>query len=360
MKKTGLLLVNLGTPQSAAVRDVRSYLREFLMDKNVIPLPVVLRWILVYGVITPFRSPKSAAAYQSIWEKEGSPLMVNSRRFFEKLKTQKIAEEMEMALSMRYGQPSIEMGVKQLIDSGVERIVVAALYPQYSRASTATVWEKVASVVNNKSADITVDELPPFYSEPEFIHVWHDVGKRMIETFCPEKVLFSFHGLPQQAILDEDTSGKICYQRRDCCEKPGVMKSFCYRHHCIVTAQELAKSLRLPEGRWEYSFQSRLGKQEWIQPYTQDRIEELARQGVRRILVFCPSFVADCLETLEEVAIGLNERFKQLGGEELQLVPCPNDSDEWVRGFSAIVQRYLAGHPNPKKAPLLDRHDSGQ
>lgn len=328
--KKGLLLINLGTPSSPKKSAVRNYLREFLTDKRVIDLPALIRYPLVYGTILPFRPKQSARAYQAIWTNEGSPLLTHSRNLQRKVQAQ-LGDDWKVVLGMRYGNPSIAQGLEQLDDC--EQLVVFPLYPQYSSAATGSSIDKVLQLMKGKNSQLTI--IRDFYQHPGFI----DAQAALIQPQLAQHdyLLFSFHGVPERHLIRLGCS-QICATN---CAPIDKVNSLCYKAQCYTTGRELVKKLDLSENKYEISFQSRLGKTPWIKPYTDELLPELIKKGVRRLAVSFPSFVADCLETLEEVGIRAKEQWLALGGERFTLIPCVNDSDIWVGGLIRIVEHHL-------------------
>jgi ferrochelatase len=336
-RPVGALLVNLGTPDSPEVRDVRRYLREFLCDPRVIDLPAPLRLALVYGVILPLRPRRSAAQYASIWIPEGSPLRVYSEALRAAVERE-LGPEFRVALAMRYGQPSIDAALDALVAGDVERIVVVPLFPQYSSAATGSALERVLAALARRANVPAVSTVNAFYGHPAFVAALAEVTRTALAGFDAEHVLFSFHGLPERQIRASDPTGRHCLARAECCAAIGPENRDCYRAQSFATARALAAALALPADRWSVSFQSRLGRAAWIAPATDRMLPELAARGVRRLAVACPSFVADCLETLEEIGIRAREQWRELGGEELRLTPCVNAAPRFVAGVAQMVR----------------------
>lgn len=339
---TGLLLLNLGTPEAPTAAAVRPYLREFLSDPRVINIPGPLRWFLVNCIIVPFRSPKSAHAYQSIWTPEGSPLLTATQKLAAKVRARlsdapSSSPAVQVQVAMRYGTPSIPQALEALKKAGAERIVVFPLYPQYSSATSASSMERVVEVAKQEWNMPTLSFVPPFYDHPAFIDAVYAAGIDAYRSFQPDHVLFSYHGLPENHLEQCDETGTHCLRKIDCCEQITAVNSFCYRAHCMATTRALVQRFDLVDGRHSTSFQSRLGRQEWVKPYTEETLHRLAKQGVKRLAVLCPAFVADCLETLEEIGMRAKEDFVAAGGEDLALIPCVNDHDVWVDGVIRLV-----------------------
>ena len=336
MGKKGILLVNLGTPDSPEVSDVRTYLDEFLMDERVIDINAFQRTLLVKGIIVPFRSPKTSKLYKEIWDENGSPLLYYSKIQAAMLQ-EKLGEEYQVELAMRYQNPSIASGLDRLKAGLVESIQVIPLFPQYASASTGSVIQKVMELVSKWQT------VPPI----SFINSFHD-NELMIDTFAenaqkyqPEsydQILFSFHGLPERQLKKCDHTGQHCLKKDDCCSTLTDVNKFCYSAQCHDTARLIAKRLNIPAEKYSVCFQSRLGKEPWVQPYTSDVLKELAEKGKKRLLVFCPAFVADCLETLYEVSVEYHEEFRALGGEEVQLVASLNDDPKFIEALVEMVK----------------------
>jgi ferrochelatase len=339
--RIGVLLVNLGTPERLDLRSVARYLAEFLDDPRVIDLPTFPRRLLLYGLILPFRSRRSLHAYRAIWTEDGSPL---------RLHTEKLAMAVQGELgsgfvvmpAMRYGKPSLTEALDHLAELGCERLVLAPLYPQYASSSTGTVLQAALSHLAPRWNLPSLGVVPPFYAAPEFLDLWaahllEQVGSLDEQDF----VLFSFHGLPERHLRRGDPSGH-CLSFPDCCATPGKVP-FCYRAQCFSTARALAQRLNLSADRSCVSFQSRLGRQPWLEPATSEVLVELAARGVQRLVVTAPSFVADCLETLEELGISGRRAFLDAGGSSFQLVPCLNHDSRWAAVLASLVRRAVPG-----------------
>ena len=337
MGKKAVLLVNLGTPDSPSTADVRTYLNEFLMDPRVIDINPISRTLLVRGVITPFRSPKSAKLYRAIWDdKTGSPLMHYSL-LQQKALQQRLGDEYIVELAMRYQNPSIASALDRLKAALVDDIQVIPLFPQYASASTGSVYDKVMELLSQW----------PTKPNVSFINSFHD-NEGMIATFAdnalkhnPEAydhVLFSFHGLPQRQLVKADHTHQHCLKATDCCQTLTEANKFCYSAQSHHTAKLIAEKLNIPKEKYTICFQSRLGSDPWVQPYTSEIVAKLAKEGKKSLLVFCPAFVADCLETVYEVTTEYGDEFKALGGEEVQLVESLNDSPIWIDALEKMVR----------------------
>ena len=336
MTDHALLLVNLGSPASTSVADVRRYLNQFLMDPYVIDLPWPVRRLLV-SLILIKRPEQSAHAYASIWWPEGSPLVVLTRRLQEAMRPHWTHGPVEIA--MRYGEPALPAVLQRLAAQGVRKVTLAPLYPQFADSTVTTVVEQAKATIAEHKLPLDMRVLRPFYDQPEYIDALVASAKPWLEQDFAH-LLLSFHGLPERHLKKLDPTGKHNFQAADCCRDASAeMLAVCYRGQCLRTAQAFARQMGLPEGKWSVSFQSRLGKAKWIEPYTEARLDELAKAGVKKLLVMCPAFVADCIETLEEIGDRGREQFIEAGGEELTLVPCLNDHPEWTKALTTLCER---------------------
>ena len=336
MGKKGVLLVNLGTPDSPQTKDVRRYLDEFLMDGRVIDVNPILRGLLVKGAIVPFRGPKSAKLYKEIWhDQNGSPLMHYSLLQRELLQ-QKLGSEYMVELAMRYQNPSIESALSKLKEANLDSLKVIALFPQYASASSGSVYQKVMEIVATWLTIPPVSFVNSFHNNALLIENFAENGRK----YQPENydhILFSFHGLPQRQLIKSDPTHHYCLKSKDCCQTLNDANKFCYSAQCHDTARLIAEKLNLSRDRYTICFQSRLGNDPWVQPYTSEVVAELAKQGKKKMLVFCPAFVADCLETVYEVTVEYGEEFKALGGEKIQLVESLNDSPMFIEALSEMA-----------------------
>jgi ferrochelatase len=324
----GVLLVNLGSPDSPSPKDVKKYLGEFLMDERVIDTNIIMRNILVKGIILNTRPKKSAEAYQKIWWKEGSPLIVISENFHKKVKDK---ATIPVELGMRYGSGNIKEGYDKLHAQGVTEVLLVPLYPHYAMSSFETVVEKAFEVQKKFFPSIKTEVLPAFYNEPDYIKVMSANIKEHLEGFDYDHILFSYHGIPERHILKSDTTKSHCKLDGSCCETASKAHATCYRHQCFETTKEIVKQLGLKEGTYSNSFQSRLGRDPWLKPYTDFEFERIPQEeGKKNMAVITPAFVSDCLETLEEIAMEGEEQFKEGGGENYKHIPCLNENEEWV------------------------------
>lgn len=336
MSKKGILLVNLGTPDSPATADVKKYLDQFLMDERVIDIPKLNRTLLVKGIIVPFRSPKTAKLYKEIWNENGSPLLYYSK-LQAKMLQERLGDDYHVELAMRYQSPSIASALANLKAGLVESIQVIPMFPQYASASSGSVMQLVMELVSKWQT------VPPI----SFVNSFHD-NELMIKVFAEnarkhdvasyDHVLFSFHGLPERQLLKCDHTGNYCLKSADCCQTLNDTNKFCYSAQGHDTARLIAKELNLSKDQYTVCFQSRLGKEPWVQPYTTDVLKKLAGEGKKRLLVFSPAFVADCLETLYEITVEYHEEFKALGGEHVQLVESLNDSPVFIEALAGMVK----------------------
>lgn len=325
--KKGVLLVNLGSPDSPTPKDVKPYLDEFLMDERVIDAPKWLRTLLVRGIILQTRPKKSAKAYQKIWWEEGSPLIVISERFRDKVKSQL---SLPVALGMRYGTMSIEKALGQLQSEGVDEVLLVPLYPHYAMSSYETVVVKTLEVQQQKFPEIKVTTMPAFYRNPDYVKVLADSIAEGLKDFEYDHVLFSYHGIPERHIRKSDPTKFHCKIDSSCCKINSVAHHTCYRHQCYDTTDLVIKEMNLDKSKVSSSFQSRLAGDPWLKPYTDFEFERLAKEGKENLAVVTPAFVSDCLETLEEIAMEGQEQFEEAGGKHYKHIPCLNDSEPWV------------------------------
>lgn len=325
--KKGILLVNLGSPDSPNPKDVKKYLGEFLMDERVIDVPLWARNLLVKGIILNTRPKASAAAYQKIWWEEGSPLIVLSERLKDKVQNK---VDFPVALAMRYGSMTIKNGLQELIDKGVEDVFLIPLYPQFAMATTETILVLAEEIRQQHFPNLKISDLPAFYNKPEYIEVLSDSIKRHLEGKEIDHLLFSYHGVPERHIRKSDITKSHCKIDGSCCKTPSSAHEFCYRHQCFEVTRLVAEKLKLEEGTYSTSFQSRLGFDPWLQPYTDRTIERLGKDGIKNMAIVTPAFVSDCLETLEEIAMEGQEIFHEIGGNEFTTIPCLNGDDAWV------------------------------
>ena len=327
--------MNLGSPDSTSVRDVRRYLNEFLMDERVIDVSLLWRFLLVRGIISPFRAPKSAEAYRSIWTDRGSPLVELTRQL--KTALQDIVTE-PVEICMRYGTPSPKeaLDIFQQKHSEIEEVVLVPLYPHYAMSSYETAAEYAKEIHKKNKYSFRLSVVEPFYDHPDYINALAEsIRPNLNQAF--DQLLFSYHGVPERHILKGDKTGHHCLQAENCCEVDSPAHAFCYRHQVITTTKLVAEKLKLPSSKFSYSFQSRLGRDEWLKPYTAQRLAQLPGEGVKKLLIVCPAFISDCLETLEEIAIQGKEIFLHNGGEEFHFIPCLNVRRDWVETLKKLT-----------------------
>jgi len=335
MNKTIVLLVNLGTPDSYSKKDIRKYLREFLSDPKVIDIPSIFRFLLLNFIILPFRPSKIAPSYKEIWTKEGSPLLVYSNKLINKLKSKSQNEEYFFELAMRYGNPSIEKALENIKKINPKCIKILPLFPQYSSATTSSIYEKVLSIISKWKVVPDIKLKSFFCNDDNYINSVVYIGEKYLSKNY-DHILFSFHGIPERHITRTDSFNYCSFGQ--CCNEINIENYFCYRAQCFYTANKIAENFKIEKNRYSISFQSRLGKTPWLKPYTSELIKSLAKEGKKNILVFCPSFVSDCLETKFEIEIEYNNLFKSLGGNSLQLVESLNDNDFWVENLLKIIK----------------------
>ena len=323
----GILLVNLGSPDSPEPNDVKKYLDEFLMDERVIDIPFVARNLLVRGIILNTRPKQSAAAYKKIWWEEGSPLIVISERLQKKMQEK---TDVPVGLAMRYGSMSIKKGMQELVDKGVDEILLFPLYPQFAMATTETILVLAEELQKKHFPNVTITSVPAFYNKPDYIEVLANSIAKHLEGVDYDHLLFSYHGVPERHIRKRDVTKSHCKIDKSCCVTPSKAHEFCYRHQCLEVTRLVAEKLKFQEDTYSSSFQSRLGFDPWLQPYTDRTIERLGKQGVKNLAIVTPAFVSDCLETLEEIAMEGQEIFHEMGGKDFTTIPCLNDDQEWV------------------------------
>ncbi|MGC8742946.1 MAG: ferrochelatase [Verrucomicrobiia bacterium] len=335
-KKKAALLINLGTPDSTSVDDVRRYLSEFLMDKYVIDIPYPLRYFLVNFIIVPKRAANSAEAYRKIWTEKGSPLLTISRELTEEVQKN---VSIPVELAMRYQKPSIKSAIEKLISMNVEQLLVIPLFPQYAMSTYKSAAMAVQEVVKRGGYKIEVNFQPPFYNEPDYISALVEVAKPFLSK-PSDYIIFSYHGLPERHIRKTDPTHSHCLKVPNCCNTPSPARDYCYRYQCLETTRLVAEQLNLSKDKYTVSFQSRLGVDRWLSPSTVDTLKNLAKNGIKKVFVLCPSFVADCIETLEEIAIRDREVFIESGGKELKLIPCLNTNPLWIQTISRWIKKF--------------------
>lgn len=327
--------MNLGSPDSTEIPDVKKYLNQFLMDGRVIDKPWLLRALLVKGIIVPFRAPKSAEAYKTIWTKEGSPLVELTRQLQAALQEQ-VDEPVEIA--MRYGNP----GPKEAFESflkrapSIEEVIALPLYPHYAMSSYETAVEYAKEIHKKNRFPFKLEFVSPFYNEPHYIDALAEVFKPYFEQEY-DHLLFSYHGIPGRHIRKSDITGHHCLQMKNCCEVASPAHAFCYRHQVFTTTRLVTERLNIPKDKYSISFQSRLGKG-WLTPFTDIRLKELPAEGIKKLLIVCPAFVSDCLETLEEIKIRGKETFMEAGGESFEMIPCLNTHPLWVKAIAGYME----------------------
>lgn len=324
--RAAVLMVNLGTPEAPTAKALRPYLKQFLSDRRVIEAPKLLWWLILHGIILPFRSPRSARAYARVWTEHGSPLLVESRSLADKLKAdfRKDLPRVKVLLAMTYGRPDIDAAIDRLRRENIQRLLVLPLYPQYSATTTAAVFDRVTDSLKRLRWLPELRFINNFHHDDRWLAAVSESIRRFRQARgAADKLLFSFHGIPKRNLLAGDP----------------------YYCQCQASAREIAARLGLADGEWLVTFQSRLGRAEWLKPYTDQTLKMLARQGVRNVQVVCPGFSVDCLETLDEIAVEGREAFIKAGGESLDYIPCLNDSIEHVEVLSKLCRRHGRGWP---------------
>jgi len=334
----GVLLVNLGSPDSTSVPDVRRYLREFLMDGRVLDVNWLARFCIVHFAILPSRPKNSAEAYQKIWTSAGSPLVVTSRSVQAKLE-QRVSVPVELA--MRYQHPSIPDAVRCLAGKGVDDALLIPLFPHYAMSSFETAVERVKEVTAAVAPRMRVQVQPPFFDQPDYIAALVGSAQEYLQRPY-DHLLFSFHGLPERQLRKSDPTGHHCLATQDCCTTASPAHATCYRAQCFKTVADFVKQAGVLAGKYSIAFQSRLGRSPWLKPYTDHELPRLAQSGIRNLLVMCPAFVSDCLETLEEIGLRGRETFLSAGGSEFALIPCLNEHPLWLAALEKMVGSFTA------------------
>jgi ferrochelatase len=335
----GVLLVNLGSPESPDPADVKPYLDEFLMDKYVIDVPFLLRALLVRGIILRKRPERSATAYKKIWWDEGSPLIVLSKRMHQKVKAM---TNLPVALAMRYGKPSILQGLQELHGKGVTDVMLFPLYPQHAMASTVTIFALAEELRKKHFPNMSFTKVPAFYNRPDYIKNLAGSIADGLKGFDYDHLLFSYHGIPERHIRKTDATKSHCKINDTCCVTPSPAHEFCYRHQCFETTRQIVELLGIPREKYSESFQSRLAGDKWLEPYTDIEINKMPQKGIKKLAVVTPAFVADCLETLEEIAMEANRQFKAHGGEAFRAVPCLNERDDWCETVANWINEWAS------------------
>jgi ferrochelatase len=336
MSKQGVLLINLGSPDSTAVPDVRKYLGEFLMDPRVLDAPWPIRWCVVNLAILPTRPAQSAEAYAKVWTREGSPLVVISRNVQRELQ-RRLAGSIVVELAMRYQNPGIESAITRLREQGVTDLLVFPLFPHYAMSSFETAVIRAQEVASRIAPRMKLNIFQPYYNDPDYIAALvASAGEFLKKDY--DHLLFSFHGLPERHLRKSDTTGCHCLATPDCCETPSAAHRTCYRAQCFATVRAFVETAGVPAHKYSISFQSRLGRDPWLKPYTDFEFTRLAKEGVRKMLVICPAFVSDCLETLEEIAMRGRDIFMEAGGSEFAMIPCMNEHPRWLDALEKMVR----------------------
>lgn len=338
--KTAVLLANLGSPDSYQVQDVRSYLREFLMDERVIDIPNPWRSILVKGLIVPFRAPKSAAKYKTVWTDNGSPLIHISRLVQAKLQD---VLQLPVELCMRYANPTPADALDRLHleNPTLEEVILVPLYPHYAMSSYETAVDHVKRVHQQGKYSFQLRVVPPFYNDSGYIQALANSIKPFLNNSF-DHILFSYHGIPERHVKKTDVTKAHCLLNIDCCNIASEAHSTCFRHQVNTTTQLTAQVLGLPKEKYSVSFQSRLGADAWLKPFTAKQLVEFPKRGIKNLLIACPAFVSDCLETLEEIEVEGREIFLENGGERFEVIPCLNEKVDWIEALATLVKKEIS------------------
>ncbi len=341
MSAKAVILLNLGSPDSTKVSDVRRYLREFLMDRRVLDAPAPIRWLIVNGLILPFRPKQSAEAYSRVWREDGSPLILTSIALQKALQARL---DVPVELAMRYGSPSIPEAVERLKANGTRELFIVPLYPHYAMSSYETVVVRLMEELAAQAPEIHTSLLQPFHEDPAYIEALVESARPYLQEPY-DKLLFSFHGIPERHLRKSDPSHAHCLKCPDCCNTPHPAHATCYRHQCMTTVQRFVERAGIAEDKYFVSFQSRLGRDPWLTPYTDQTLERFGEEGVERLRVICPAFVSDCLETLEEISMEGRESFLEAGGKDFEQIPCLNEHPAWVGFLKDQVDAWLGNLP---------------
>jgi protoporphyrin/coproporphyrin ferrochelatase len=334
----GVLLVNLGSPDSTSIGDVRKYLREFLMDGRVLDAPWPIRFCVVHFAILPSRPKESAHAYEKIWLPEGSPLVVTSKRVRDELQ-KRVGVSIELA--MRYQNPSIPDAILKLRERGVNELFLIPLFPHYAMSSYESAVERVKKVAAKISPRMCIKVQSPYFDSPNYIEALAaSAGNYLQDGY--DHLLFSFHGIPERHLRKSDPTGCHCLKAENCCEVANPAHATCYRAQCFKTVAAFTAKAGVPAGKFSVSFQSRLGRDPWLKPYTDFELVEFPKRGVKKLLVICPAFVSDCLETIEEIGIRGKESFLGAGGKEFIQIPCLNEHPFWIAALEKMIRRFSA------------------
>ena len=339
MAETAVLLANLGSPDSYQVKDLRKYLSEFLMDERVIDIPYFFRVLLVKGIIVPFRSPKSALKYKTVWTENGSPLIHISKQVQKALHHE---INLPVALSMRYRNPTTEVAFENLLKQNpdLKEVVLVPLYPHYAMSSYETAMVQIQGVHDKKKYSFSLRVVPPFYNHPKYIKALANSIKPYLDKPY-DRLLFSYHGIPERHVRKSDPTKTHCLMKENCCSVVSEAHSKCYRHQVLATTELVAKELGLSPEKFSSSFQSRLGADAWLKPNSADHFMQFPKQGIKKLVVVCPAFVSDCLETLEEIQMEGKETFVENGGEEYAVIPCLNERNEWIETLAELVKENI-------------------
>ncbi len=321
--------MNTGSPASTQTMDLRRYLNEFLMDPYVIDLPWPLRALLVKGFILPKRPAESAEAYKAIWTEHGSPLIHTCKQIRNALRQRMDAP---IEIGMAYGAPSFKTAIGKLLDAGVDEICLLPMFPQYAMATVGSCVAGVLKELKRRKSTVAVRSVAPFYNDPTYVG---PLAQSLADV--DEHILFSYHGLPERHLKKTDPTGHHCLSTPECCSEPSIAHDTCYRHQCLATTRAIVKEANIPSGRYSIAFQSRLGRDKWLEPATDTLLEELPAKGIKKLAVICPAFFCDCLETLEEIEIRGKEDFLKAGGESFRMVPCLNDTEAGIHCMETLM-----------------------
>ncbi len=354
MSQKAVLLLNLGSPDSHNVEDVKEYLREFLMDARVLDAPAPIRWMIVNGAILPFRPKESAEAYEKIWTDQGAPLIVISQQVRDALRPH---FDFPIEIAMRYRNPSVPDAIRRFKEQGIKELFIMPMYPHYAMSSYETAVVQVYEEMQTQGADFNTTLMQPYYQDDDYIDALVASAEDSLKNDY-DLLLFSFHGIPVRHLVKTDPSHRHCTSTPDCCNVCHPAHATCYRHQCLTTVRRFVDKLGIPEEKYTVSFQSRLGRDPWLEPFTDQELERLAEAGVKKIKVMCPAFTADCLETIEEISMEGKEEFLAAGGESFEQIPCLNDHPAWIAALQHRIQSWADGSEpgSSLRDPLLHQY----
>lgn len=337
MPKKAILLANLGSPNSTSVKDLKTYLNEFLMDERVIDIPYIFRYLLIRGILVPNRASKSAEKYKTIWTENGSPLIHTTVQLAKLVESE---TGLPTYVCMRYGDPTAQSAMEKIVNDHpqTEEVILLPLYPHYAMSSYETAVVHVEQTHEKGGFPFKLSVVPPYYKDNQYLTALANSIKPYLEKEY-DRILFSYHGIPERHLRKTDPTGSHCMKCENCCERPSVAHEYCYRHQVLETTKRVTDLLNIPPNKYSVSFQSRLGPDKWLEPSTSGELKRFPGDGIKKLIVVCPAFVSDCLETLEEIWVEGKEDFEKAGGETFEVVPCLNINPEWVKTIDHLIEQ---------------------